>query len=207
MSDKFKAAHWSRVSAASWPWENFRPAEMASKGDGSLVLDIDAMDRLQALRTHLGRPMLITSAYRDPAHNRRVGGAKSSYHMKGQAFDVRMDNHNPAEFEAAARAIGFTGFGYYPDSGFMHIDTGPARSWGTPFPSRSTRFAPEPEPKRVQKAAAEGTGVAAVAVAAERVVTEAAPMLPDAAVSWAFTVLAIVGLGLVAWRAIRAGQE
>lgn len=207
MSDKFKAAHWSRVSAASWPWENFKPAEMASKGDGSLVLDIDAMDRLQALRTHLGRPMLITSAYRDPAHNRRVGGATSSYHMKGQAFDVRMDNHNPAEFEAAARALGFTGFGYYPDSGFMHIDTGPARSWGRPFPSRETRFAPEPEPKRTKKAVAEGTGVAAIAVAAERVVTEAAPMLPDAAVSWAFTALAVVGLGIVAWRAIKAGQE
>lgn len=207
MSDKFKASHWSKVNGASWPWENFRPAEMASKGNGALILDIDAMNRLQALRTRLARPVIVTSAYRDPDHNRRVGGAKLSEHLKGRAFDIRMDNHNPAEFEAEARAVGFTGFGYYPDQGFMHIDTGRARSWGRPFPKRETRFAPEPEPKRAKKAAKEGAGVAAVAVAAERVVTEAAPMLPHAAVSWAFTALAIVGLGLVTWRAMRAGQE
>lgn len=207
MSDHLMATHWTEIDRDLWSWENFKPAEMASKGDGSLVLDIDAMNRLQALRTHLGRPMLITSAYRDPAHNRRVGGATSSYHMKGQAFDVRMDNHDPEEFEAAARALGFTGFGYYPDSGFMHIDTGPARSWGRPFPKRETRFAPEPEPKRKMQAAKEGAGVAAVAVAAERVVTEAAPMLPAAWVTGAFTVLAVVGFCLVVWRAVRAGQE
>ncbi|WP_334061725.1 YcbK family protein [Limimaricola cinnabarinus] len=205
MSKKVQARHWSQVK--DWQWPNFSPAEVASKGDGSLLIDVDAMTRLQRLRTRLGKPMIVTSAYRDPEHNRRVGGAKSSYHMKGMAFDIRVDNHDPEEFEAAARAEGFSGFGYYPDQGFMHIDTGPSRSWGRPFPKRNTRFAPEPEPKRAKKAAKEGAGVAAVAVAAERVVTEAAPMLPDAWVTAAFTVLAIVGLALVARRAVRAGQE
>jgi hypothetical protein len=40
-------------------------------------------------------------------------------------------------FEAAARDVGFLGFGFYPRSGFMHIDFGPARQWGERFPVRS----------------------------------------------------------------------
>jgi hypothetical protein len=94
--------------------------------------------------------------------------------MEGIAFDVRMDNHDPHELEAAARAVGFTGFGYYPRSGFMHVDTGPARSWGTPWPRTVTDWPTEPprQPESVREdreaQAAAGAGVAgAVAVAAE----------------------------------------
>ncbi len=63
--------------------------------------------------------------------------------MQGTAFDIAMANHDPVAFEAAARAVGFLGFGYYPRSGFMHIDLGPARVWGEPFPLRATAFATE----------------------------------------------------------------
>ena len=51
-----------------------------------------------------------------------------------------MANHDPEAFEAAARAVGFRGFGFYPRSGFIHIDLGPARSWGERFPTRDDRF-------------------------------------------------------------------
>jgi hypothetical protein len=68
--------------------------------------------------------------------------------MQATAFDIAMSNHDPAAFEAAARAVGFLGFGYYPRSGFMHIDLGPARSWGDPFTARAVPFAPELPPAR-----------------------------------------------------------
>jgi zinc D-Ala-D-Ala carboxypeptidase len=68
--------------------------------------------------------------------------------MEGIAFDVAMANHDPEAFEAAARAVGFQGFGFYPRSGFMHIDLGPARSWGERFPKRSIAFAAETPPAR-----------------------------------------------------------
>jgi uncharacterized protein YcbK (DUF882 family) len=118
---------------SQWRWPNFSPREMASKREGELLIHPDSMDKLQALRSALGVPLVITSAYRSAAHNKAVGGAKNSQHRLGRAFDVMMANHDPAAFEKAARKVGFTGFGYYPKQGFMHIDTGPARTWGTPF--------------------------------------------------------------------------
>jgi len=82
------------------------------------------------------------------AINRAVGGAPASKHMQGTAFDIAMANHDPAAFEAAARAVGFLGFGYYPRSGFMQIDLGPNRSCGDPFPARAVPFAPKLPPAR-----------------------------------------------------------
>jgi hypothetical protein len=171
---KRRYAHFSQVPPSEWRWPSFSPREIASKGEGEILIDEQALDKLQVLRDHLGKPLVLTSAYRSPAHNKRVGGAKNSRHMQGDAFDVRMENHDPHEFEAAARAVGFTGFGYYPKSGFMHVDTGPARSWGTPWPITATSWPTEAarQPEKLSEdretQAAAGVGVAgAVAVAAE----------------------------------------
>jgi hypothetical protein len=166
--------HYSMVPAEEWSWASFSPREMASKGEGALMTDSNAMDMLQKLRDALGQPMLVTSAYRSPAHNRSVGGARASKHMEATAFDIRMDNFDPHAFEAAARAAGFLGFGYYPRSGFMHIDTGPARSWGTHWPQTANDLpverpaAPETLAQDNEAKAAAGVGLSgAVAVAAD----------------------------------------
>lgn len=166
---------WKDVPKAKWPWPNFSPRELACKGTGQILVKDEAIAKLQQLRDALGKPLLITSAYRSPEHNRKVGGAKNSYHMQGVAFDVRMDNQDPLEFEIAAREVGFRGIGYYPKQGFMHIDLGPERTWGTPFKRSNTRLTAEPEQRdsltqsttmqasAVQIASGLGTGVTAVA--------------------------------------------
>ncbi len=123
-------AHYSTYPKSEWLWPDFSPYELRSKSDNNLAIDEPSMDKLQHLRNLLDEPMRITSAYRSPAHNKKVGGAKDSMHLRAKAFDVQMSNHDPAQFEAAAREVGFTGFGFYHKSGFMHIDTGPAREWG-----------------------------------------------------------------------------
>jgi hypothetical protein len=166
--------HFSKVPKSAWRWKSFSPREIACKGTGEIAINEPALDKLQALRDKLGKPILLTSAYRSPEHNAKVGGAKNSQHMLGIAFDVRMENQDPQEFEAAARAVGFTGFGYYPKQGFMHIDTGAKRSWGTPFKISATGLAAD-EPKRsssmqsttlqasvVQMAAGTGAGISAI---------------------------------------------
>jgi hypothetical protein len=167
---------WRDVPKDAWRWKNFSPRELACKGTGTLLVNEAALDKLQALRDRLGVPLLITSAYRSPEHNRKVGGAKKSLHMQGVAFDIRMENQDPHAFEVAAREVGFRGIGYYAKQGFMHIDTGPERTWGTPFPRSATGLLPEvaaresvAQSKTVQAAAlqvASGAGAAATAVSA-----------------------------------------
>jgi zinc D-Ala-D-Ala carboxypeptidase len=141
---------WRDYPASEWRWPNFSPRELACKGTGSLMIDPAALDRLQALRNRLGRPLLITSAYRSPEHNKAVNGARNSYHMRGMAFDVRMENQDPHEFAKVAKAVGFTGVITYPRSGFIHVDNradiGDAPFYaGDPFPtSAKTGLAMEP---------------------------------------------------------------
>ena len=131
--------HWRDVPESAWRWPNFSPAEIPCRGTGKLLVNEPALDKLQALRDRLGKPLIVRSAYRSPGHNRAVGGATRSKHLDGAAFDIAMANHDPVVFEAAAREVGFLGFGFYPRSGFMHVDLGPARQWGAARAARRYR--------------------------------------------------------------------
>lgn len=156
-------AHWSEFPADLWRWHNFTPQEMACKGDGSLLIHGPSMDLLQRLRNRVAAPMVIHSAFRTRDYNARVGGAAGSMHLAARAYDVSMHGHDPHEFEAMARDVGFTGFGFYPEANhwFIHVDTGPARWWGTPFPfgeddpSPAPAFVAKPRPAPDQDAAKE----------------------------------------------------
>lgn len=199
--------NWSEYPWNSARWPNFSPRELASKSDGELAIDEPSLDKLQALRTLVNRPMIINSAYRSAAHNRKVGGAKNSEHMKAKAYDVSMANFDPFEFEKAARECGFTGFGYYPKQGFMHIDTGPARTWGTPFRRTASRLAPEPVipssgVKSPDGAAAAGAGVlGGLALSAEHLPIAAGLLGNLAPVAQTIAVVAAVALlAYVIWR-------
>lgn len=44
---------------------------------------------LNYLREEFGKPIIVNSAYRTPAVNKKVGGAKRSLHMQGRAADIR----------------------------------------------------------------------------------------------------------------------
>lgn len=209
--------HWRDVSERFWRWKNFSPAEIACRGSGSLRINEEALDKLQALRDRLGKPLIVRSAYRSPAHNRAVGGAPRSKHMDGTAFDIAMANHDPVAFEAAARAVGFLGFGYYPRSGFMHIDLGPARQWGERFPVRATSFAAETAPAREvlsDSRTMKGSGAAGVATlgaagidVAQNVLTETQtailPLVPYLdTLRWVFIAVALAGVAVTIYARI-----
>jgi hypothetical protein len=206
-------AHFSEVNAKDWRWPSFSPREIACKGTGQLVLDDQALDKLQKLRDALGKPLILTSAYRSPAHNKKVGGAKNSRHMQGDAFDVMMTNHDPYAFESAARNVGFTGFGFYQKSGFMHIDTGPERSWGkrwpmiasaTDWPTESPRQ-PETIVEDKQAQATAGAGLAGAAAVAAEHLPVASGLLGSLAptAQLVAVVVAALLLGYVLWKRTR----
>jgi uncharacterized protein YcbK (DUF882 family) len=52
---------------------------------------------LQPLRDKLHKPIVITSGYRSRTINRRIGGAESSQHTKGQAADIIVPGMEVAE--------------------------------------------------------------------------------------------------------------
>lgn len=100
-------------------------------------IDPDLLDVLHRLRTRTsGRgPYEIISAYRSPRTNemlRRTGGggvAKRSLHMEGKAIDVRLTGVRTARLREEALAMQAGGVGFYPDSDFVHVDTGRVRRW------------------------------------------------------------------------------
>jgi zinc D-Ala-D-Ala carboxypeptidase len=133
-----EANHWRDV--IGWRWPHFKPQELACRGEpgkNSIKVSVELLDKLEALRSAIGRPLQINSGYRSPGYNSTLEGAASkSEHVQGRAVDISMTGHDPAEFYDAARSVGFRGFGFYPEprNNFMHLDIGAARTWGNPKP-------------------------------------------------------------------------
>ena len=68
---------------------------------GAVPLMVELIDKvLDPLRERWGVPIYVTSGYRCPELNARVGGSKSSYHLRGMAADItsRCPFHNAALF-------------------------------------------------------------------------------------------------------------
>lgn len=49
----------------------------------------DLLVRVNALRMHYGQPMVVSSGYRPPSINKKVGGAPNSAHVQCQAVDFK----------------------------------------------------------------------------------------------------------------------
>lgn len=95
----------------------------------------EQMHQLQSL-FNSKLPMNIISAYRSPDTNARLrrlssGVASRSLHTQGKAVDIRIPGVSHRELHRAALAMSCGGVGYYPESGFIHLDTGRVRSWGS----------------------------------------------------------------------------
>lgn len=98
---------------------------------------------LEPLRAKYG-PCKVLSGYRPRDYNASIGGARFSQHIYDDgpgsvASDLRFANGTPKQWARSARwRFGFKkvwrarqrgGVGYYPNSGFVHVDSGPRRDW------------------------------------------------------------------------------
>ena len=109
----------------------------------TILIDDKLVENLQNIRDHFGKPITITSAYRCPSYNKRIGGATGSYHSKGMAADIVVSGVTPREVAKYAESIGILGIGLYEtsaDGHFVHIDTRTYKSfwYGQAQASRTT---------------------------------------------------------------------
>lgn len=99
--------------------------------------DPHVFDILADVAAAVGRPNTeidIICGYRTPWSNeflraRSAGVAKNSQHMQAHAIDIRIPGVDTLTLRNAALALGRGGVGYYPRSGFVHVDTGRVRTW------------------------------------------------------------------------------
>lgn len=91
-----------------------------------VLIDSSLVNLLQSIRSHFGKPVTITSAYRTAAYNASIGGASSSNHVKGMAADIQVSGVSPVLVGMYADSLGAGGIGLYAYgtyTGFNHIDT------------------------------------------------------------------------------------
>lgn len=99
-------------------------------------IDPALLDQLFILHNKLGSraAFQVISAYRSPKSNAMLNGhskgvAKKSMHVEGRAIDIRLQDADLLHIRNAALAMNAGGVGYYPQSQFVHVDTGKVRHW------------------------------------------------------------------------------
>ena len=99
--------------------------------------DRHLLDLLHELMSSLGRPdgeIEVLCGYRTSKTNdylRNTGHAVAhhSLHMHAMAIDIRVQGVSASRLRDAALALHRGGVGYYPSSGFVHVDVGRVRRW------------------------------------------------------------------------------
>jgi zinc D-Ala-D-Ala carboxypeptidase len=140
---KFQDAEWlypdGIVGAATWAAlenpgqiKHFTKDEFRCKHCGQLPkqgIDRRLVLMLETLRTQIGnKPIIITSGYRCPTHNKATGGAGNSQHMYGKAVDILVKGMSPRVLEVycdklfANDGVGLGG------ATIVHVDTRGHRS-------------------------------------------------------------------------------
>ena len=108
----------------------FTRSEVSCKcGCGFDSFDVEAARIADESREFTGEPITPTSACRCKAHNKRVRGAKGSYHLEGRAIDLPCKNPKALYDYLCQKYPNKYGFGLYDD--FVHADSraGEAARW------------------------------------------------------------------------------
>lgn len=99
--------------------KNFKLYEFQCKHCGVVKVHPKLVQMVQRVRDHFGKPVIINSGYRCPTHNKAVGGASDSQHVKGTAADIVVQDV-PASKVADFCESFADGLGRYKN--FTHID-------------------------------------------------------------------------------------
>jgi len=141
----FKNLHTHESLAATyWADGQYRPAAcrqidrlLRDHRSGDIApMSRRLLDTLFEIQARIGSdaPFEVISGYRSPKTNARLaashsGVARRSLHMRGMAIDIRLPGCSLKRLRAQAVKLKAGGVGYYPKSGFIHVDVGRVRYW------------------------------------------------------------------------------
>jgi uncharacterized protein YcbK (DUF882 family) len=134
--EKLNTVYWAEgryldepLAEIDWLLRDFRTGEVKP-------IDRKLLDLLSLVRGGLDSSgsFEVVSGYRSPATNRMLakqgkGVARKSLHMEGMAVDVTLPGRSLDRLRRVATALKQGGVGYYPKSGFVHLDVGRVRTW------------------------------------------------------------------------------
>ena len=134
--EHLKATYWAKDHFVKSELDNLNNFLRDFRTGDVKKFDVKLFDLLYALQLirDTNRPFQVLSGYRSPKTNNMLrkkseGVAKNSFHLKAQAIDINLPGTELGDLKKLAHFLRRGGVGYYPKSGFMHIDTGPIRYW------------------------------------------------------------------------------
>lgn len=114
--------------------EHFDSSEFACKCgcggmDNGAGVNPKLVQVLERMRQYIGKPLVLSCAYRCPTHNAEVGGVSNSQHVFGTAADVQLpEGMTVDELAQVAEKCGADGIGWYTWG--VHVDVrGYAARW------------------------------------------------------------------------------
>jgi uncharacterized protein YcbK (DUF882 family) len=81
-------------------------------------IDPRLIDLLYRISQRTGQKIMLVSGFRAPMFSL----ATLSFHTRGMAADIRIPGMTPLMVRELAMSMGVRGIGYYPVSGFVHVD-------------------------------------------------------------------------------------
>lgn len=113
----------------------FTPLEMACKHTGKCEMQEHFMDALLMIRLEYGKPLHVTSGYRDHTHPAEAGKAHPGEHTFGCAADVAVGGADAMRLLQVALNRGITRVGVKQDNKgteYLHLGMG---AHGLPSPA------------------------------------------------------------------------
>lgn len=92
-------------------FQNFTRDEFKCSFTGKCYMNLEFMQMLQALRTSYGKPMIISSGYRDEMHPVERRKIKLGEHSIGKAADIVCHGAEAYEILSYALSMGFKRIG------------------------------------------------------------------------------------------------
>lgn len=102
----------------------FSTKEFENKTDKVFYIEPLLLERLDKVREDFGGPLVVTSGYRSPEHNAKIGGSKSSQHCLGKAADIRPKHFTKENLDKLYLICEkyFKAVGDGRHRGFIHVD-------------------------------------------------------------------------------------